>query len=193
MLPVDPTLPPNDHQKAEGVSVNFNNEGGKDWLFGEFFAGEGGLTKAMKDVGINVLPPDELSAGGTDFSDNAQVEELKTKLWKLSRNNRLALHFAPPCATFSRARDRSKKTRLRSSRCPGGLLSKRSRTKDCGEGRAQGRTPSLVACRHVASSASQAALTPRGGWVMPLVSPPATNEGSQQGGKERLEPREVGR
>jgi hypothetical protein len=35
----------------------------------------------------------------------------------------MAVHFAPPCSTFSRARDRSTFTKLRSSTHPGGLPS----------------------------------------------------------------------
>ena len=129
VLPIDPKVPPIEQKKPDDVSEVFENKGGKDWLFGEFFAGEGGLTKAMIDVNIKVLPPNELDEGGTDFADNEQVEELKSKLWELAKTQRLALHFAPPCATFSRARDRSMKTRLRSSRCPAGLPSKRSQTR----------------------------------------------------------------
>ena len=40
------------------------------------------------------------------------------------------MHFAPPCASFSRARDRAKRTKLRSTDQPGGLTAK---AKSCRE------------------------------------------------------------
>ena len=53
------------------------------------------------------------------------------EVWRgrASGGNRLFFHFAPPCNTFSRARDRSFKTRLRSASCPAGLYPDHPATK----------------------------------------------------------------
>ena len=42
-----------------------------------------------------------------------------------TQTRHLVVHFAPPCASFSRARDRALRTKLRSKKHPGGLPSKR--------------------------------------------------------------------
>jgi hypothetical protein len=44
---------------------------------------------------------------------------------ELAMGNTIMLHLAPPCATFSRARDRSWKTRIRSRKFPGGIPGRR--------------------------------------------------------------------
>ena len=68
-------------------------------------------------------PPNDVATGGLDFECLEDVEKMKAYLGELSASGvRLLLHFAPPCATFSRARDRSWKTRLRSTQRPQGLL-----------------------------------------------------------------------
>ena len=41
---------------------------------------------------------------------------------KKSRKWRLVMNLVPPCSTFSRARDRPRRTRVRSMRQPGGNL-----------------------------------------------------------------------
>jgi hypothetical protein len=57
-----------------------------------------------------------LATGGTDFSDSTAVAKLKLELRVLRCDGaKLALHFAPTCATFSRARDRAQATQLRST------------------------------------------------------------------------------
>ena len=54
--------------------------------------------------------------------DWAQVEKARDIMACWAANGyRLMLHLAPPCSTFSRARDRSARTRLRSSDHPEGL------------------------------------------------------------------------
>jgi hypothetical protein len=90
--------------------------------FVELFAGEGTITQAMKDLGIECEPPNDIAHGGTDFESKAQVARLKSHLQVLRMSGkRLIVHLAPPCSTFSRARDRSDSTRLRSSSHPAGL------------------------------------------------------------------------
>ena len=105
-------------------------------LFLELFAGSGGLTKAVKAAGLRTLTADEASTGGTNFLNAADVERLNDALrrrvriskrrgrvphLRKSRNWQLVVHLAPPCSTFSRARDRSHRTRVRSMRQPSGI------------------------------------------------------------------------
>ena len=47
----------------------------------------------------------------------------------MAQGKQVAVHLAPPCSTFSRARDRSKRTRLRSSTLPRGLDPQEDRTR----------------------------------------------------------------
>ena len=76
----------------------------------------------MLKLGIACEPPNDAAEGGTDFTSKPQVERLKAHLRVLRMSGkRLVIHLAPPCSTFSRARDRSKATRLRSSSHPAGL------------------------------------------------------------------------
>ena len=93
-----------------------------DVLFAEFFAGEGGLSAEVAKAGAPTWKPDDLESGGIDFACGEAVRELKARLqeWKHAGAH-LVLHFAPPCATFSRARDRSRLTRLRSPQHVAGL------------------------------------------------------------------------
>ena len=91
-------------------------------LFCEFFAGEGALTSAMSKAGVPVRFPDDLAGGGTDFQDKHAVDELRRELGEVVASGvKLMVHFAPPCSTFSRARNRSGRTRLRSDEFPQGL------------------------------------------------------------------------
>ena len=78
------------------------------FYFAEFFAGHGGLTKAMLGKGIRCRGPDEVENGGIDFMQDEEVAKLKEELRTLrTEGATLLLHFAPPCSTFSRARDRA--------------------------------------------------------------------------------------
>ena len=91
-------------------------------VFMEFFAGEAGLTHAVRQAGVNAEVPQDLAADGVDFSKEIELECVKNHLHELHASGyRLHLHFAPPCSTFSRARDRSWRTRLRSTERPQGL------------------------------------------------------------------------
>ena len=91
-------------------------------LFLEFQAGEGRLTQAVAAAGVAALPPDELESGGVNFTSRAELKALRVRLKKLrEEGHHLIVHLAPPCATFSLARNRAKRTQLRSSARPGGL------------------------------------------------------------------------
>ena len=93
-------------------------------LFYECFAGCARLTAAVRALDIEA-EADEASDGGTNFLDMDAVDDLKKYLQEKQRNGyRVALHLAPPCSTFSRARDRGRRTRLRSRRYPAGLPGK---------------------------------------------------------------------
>ena len=93
--------------------------------FLEFFSGEGGLTAAVARTGVPTDPANDHFSGGVDFSNVAEVNALKEYIQGLHASGiQVMLHVAPPCATFSRARDRSWKTRLRSKDRPQGLLGK---------------------------------------------------------------------
>ena len=124
MLPVGPEVAPKgkrSRDEDEMVQAHFV----------EVFAGKGVLTEAVRRMGLSCEEPNDVFSGGTDFRNHKQVEELKDLLVQRSRStHRLVLHLAPPCASFSRARDRSKKTRLRSSSYPEGLPGKKSQTKE---------------------------------------------------------------
>ena len=90
-------------------------------IFFESFAGDGHLSIAMREMGFEVCA-DDLLFGGTDFLDDGAVEEAKSRIQIAAAEGKpVAVHLAPPCATFSRARDRSKRTRLRSTARPRGL------------------------------------------------------------------------
>ena len=82
----------------------------KGVLFVEFFAGSANLTEAVANLGVDVASPNDLSLGGADFRKSYEVEGLKQQLAELHQAGRqLMIHLAPPCSTFSRARDRSRK------------------------------------------------------------------------------------
>ena len=76
----------------------------------------------MQEAGVATLPPDEVEAGGVDFTSRADLGASRTKLKRLhDEGYQLILHFAPPCSTFSTARNRARRTQLRSNVHPGGL------------------------------------------------------------------------
>ena len=90
-------------------------------VFLELFAGTGGLSTAVAKV-IPTLPPQDLQTlGGVDFADGPAVQAwCETLRAALAEFDHVIFHVAPPCSTFSRARDRSHRTRLRSSALPSG-------------------------------------------------------------------------
>ena len=76
----------------------------------------------MRAAGIECRHPDDGADGGTDFYLPEDVSSLKDELRGYSEQGyRLYLHFAIICATFTRARDRSAATRLRSMNNPEGI------------------------------------------------------------------------
>ena len=103
----------------------------KNFVFIECFAGEAPLSRAMSRIGFQTDTPQDIDTGGIDFSCEYQL----LKLWEHWKTLRLKgfdllFHFAPPCSSFSRARDRSTRTRLRSSSAPGGLYPNEPKTSD---------------------------------------------------------------
>ena len=94
---------------------------GKEIIFLEFFAGRGLLTSAAAAHNVLTCEPDEVTSGGTDFRSEMDIEKVKAKITSyIAQDFQVVLHMAPPCSTFSRARDRSEATRLRSTECPAG-------------------------------------------------------------------------
>ena len=92
-------------------------------MFVEIFSGSGNLTSAVRRAGLQCMPPNDLANGGTDFESTKEVEELKAALKEKSDEGfRLVVHLAPPCSTFSRARDRSEQTKVRSKNRVAGIL-----------------------------------------------------------------------
>ena len=96
-------------------------EPGNRFIFLELFAGDaGGITDKVSKI-VHTLPAQDLCTEGVDFSDDTAVQK-----WCSSLHDRLApydfvlFHVAPPCASFSRARDRSHRTRLRCNSFPAG-------------------------------------------------------------------------
>ena len=76
----------------------------------------------MKERGIWCRAPDDAATGGIVFGVKKNLDYLKEELRGMRTEGlSLGLHFATPCCTFTRARDRSEKTRLRSSQHPEGL------------------------------------------------------------------------
>ena len=99
--------------------------------FCEFFAGAAALTAAVDAVGVPVRCPDDLTDGGVNFLHLAELAPLRKELFSLLASGvQLSAHFAPPCATFSRARDRNDRTRLRSNACPQGFPRVADRTRE---------------------------------------------------------------
>jgi len=128
--------------------------------FIELFAGQGLLSRAVSRVGIDVAPPEDAASGGADFEDPAQINKLK-ELWRQWFNDGWALvfHAAPPCSSFSRARDRSKKTRLRSKDAPEGLYPDNEKT-------VTGNTVAIACTDAVKSLVAE--LDATGTWEQPL-------------------------
>ena len=84
-------------------------------LFVEAFAGCGRLSQAMRALGIQVAEPQDLETGGLDLRKPADLRRFREQLARWARlGYTIVLHLAIPCSTFSRARDRSHRTRVRS-------------------------------------------------------------------------------
>ena len=121
------TQGPTESEDAEGWAENPRSG---DVLFVDIFAGSGALSRAVKASSVPTARPNEFSQGGTNFSKKREVESLRAQLQTWSDSGvKLAIHLAPPCHTFSRARDRSGRTRLRSPWYPDGLPAKQQQVK----------------------------------------------------------------
>ena len=93
-----------------------------DFIVCEFFAGSAALTQAVMAAGVQVRQPDDLETKGADFTQKSSVDAILCELGELAVSGvQLIVHFAPPCVTFSKARDRHPDTRLRSLVFPQGL------------------------------------------------------------------------
>ena len=102
-------------------------------MFVEMFAGSGELSKAVRRV-METLTDDPFTVGGTDFLDPDALHDFKGRLAALRTSGaELYFHVAPPCSTFSRARDRSARTRLRSREQPEGFDPQERRTREGNE------------------------------------------------------------
>ena len=122
-------MPPPETTAPEAKKPKTNQESQSNLLFIELFAGEARLTQAVWEVHIDVAVPQEIDNGDTDFTKEEQVSQLIdtwTK-WK-QQGYHLVFHAAPPCASFSRARDRSLKTKLRSKQQPESIDNTEPRT-----------------------------------------------------------------
>ena len=97
----------------------------------ELFAGKGELTKQVAKV-VETLPSqDFFTTNGVDFRNLDAVKQLWAHWQSLvDQGARLIFHVAPPCSTFSRARDRSQRTRLRSLAVPSGWYPQDERTQE---------------------------------------------------------------
>ena len=82
--------------------------------FVEVCAGRGTLSRWVARAGVSVEPPQDAGTGGYDLLDPAGREALLRRWKELLRTHRIVVHFAPPCSTFTFARNRSGRTRLRS-------------------------------------------------------------------------------
>ena len=126
-----PPLPPPAHEPEDEPEEAGESPPSKDFAFLEVFAGTGALTAAVRDAGLIAWPADDVASGGTDFLNAVSVEKLKNTIADgLSSGIHLVLHLAPPCSSFSRARDRSWRTRLRSRARPQGIPGKTAGTRN---------------------------------------------------------------
>ena len=101
------------------------------YRFCEFFAGDAALTSAVVQAGVPASEPDDIATGGTDFQQKSEVNLLLAELHSLLASGMsILVHLAPPCSTFSRARDRSTATRLRSAEFPQGIPRHAARSRE---------------------------------------------------------------
>ena len=64
--------------------------------FIEFFAGDGGLTLAVRAAGVAADDPQDAASGGANFEDYVELEGVRAYLHELhSSGVKLILHFAP--------------------------------------------------------------------------------------------------
>ena len=109
--------------KAVVALPTSGTEVSRERVFIDLFAGDGGLGRAVGRF-MEVVLDDPFTVGGTDFLDPTAVDSLRQRCADMhARGVEIYFNVAPPCSSFSRARDRSARTRLRSTEFPGGLIS----------------------------------------------------------------------
>ena len=88
----------------------------------ELFAGKADLSKAVSARGLPTVVPEDLARGGVNFQVDDEVAVLQRRCRHLlDLGFKILTHMAPPCSSFSRARDRSSRTRVRSAGHPEGF------------------------------------------------------------------------
>ena len=97
--------------KGDGFQP-FMNMNLTDLLFVEVFAGTARLSKAVKELGVEVLPVDKTSSRASqihiaqcDLTDPEQMEDFMEVL-AVEKRRILAIHLAPACGTASKAREK---------------------------------------------------------------------------------------
>ena len=98
-----------DNRTIKGL---FTNNSVSDLLFVEIFAGTAKLSKAAKEVGMEVLPVDKTASRATqihiaqyDVTDPDQLRALFEVL-EVEKTRIAAVHLAPACGTASKAREK---------------------------------------------------------------------------------------
>ena len=75
-------------------------------MFVEIFAGEAGITSALRKLGVPCLPPvDLVVAAGCKESVDVYLIQEKIMTW-IREGAILAVHFGTPCTTYSAARQK---------------------------------------------------------------------------------------
>ena len=112
--------PPTSSTEQDASSLTAGAAVFKRAIFLEFFSGSGNLSAAVRRF-MDVQCDDLFVTNGTDFADEGAVSALYTRCREIAKSHVIFFHVAPPCSSFSRARDRSRRTRLRSSSQPAGF------------------------------------------------------------------------
>ena len=107
------SLPHEPRPKESGPGfTKFENMKMDDLLFVEIFAGSAKLSKAARDIGMQVLPVDKTASRASqiyiaqyDLTDPASLQALIDVL-RTEGHRILAVHLAPACSTASRAREK---------------------------------------------------------------------------------------
>ena len=123
--------PQRDSDPPRSEGPNSTPQASAEGVFVELFAGAGGLTSAVRRLGLAVVPATDFVPSGrqgsseevsfADLLDNATYDRL---LRAAKRGEFRWLHGGPPCKSFSRARRRDEHGNapmLRSIRFPAGL------------------------------------------------------------------------
>ena len=93
----------------------------RPFVFVEFFAGTAVLTRRGREFGVETASPEDVITGGYDLCNTDDKEQVRAALGRLGRERRIYVHFAPPCSSFSRLRNRGARVQLRSDCMPEGI------------------------------------------------------------------------